>query len=820
VAPSADSCRTAFIPEEPAVANEVNWTLPGPGQASGPRTEGLTTLPPGSRIGKYEVMSVLGQGGFGITYRARDTQLGRDVAIKEYLPTTFAARQSDSMVLPHSTQLAEDFRWGRERFLAEAKTLAQLEHAVGIVNVYDFLEANGTAYMVMALVPGETLEARLARDGRLTQPAIERLLYPLLDGLERVHRAGFLHRDIKPANILVDNEGAPALIDFGASRIALRDRTQAMTAIYTPGYAAFEQMSSAPQGPWTDIYALAGTLYHCIAGMQPPPAMDRMINDRLVPAVEVGRGYYAPSLLAAIDAGLALNAEARPQSIPQWRALFSGMGTYPGAMPGTVHLPPGHVGVRRRRRWLWPAVAAAVVLCLAGGTAAFFVMQERARVARELAEADERAWVQAKATNTEAAYQDYVSRYPQGLHAGEARQALAAFEQRRKADEDAWARAKGGNTEAAYRDYIKANPGGRFVADAQREIERLRAEARLARERELERIETDTWARAKAAGTEAGYQAYLDRYPQGRFAAEARSEIQRARRVRSNVPFRDCEQCPEMLMVRRGSFMMGAPPGEEERERVPNDRTGWSSPQVRVTFKDDFAVGKYPVTRAEFAKFVAATGHSTGDSCLEYPSGGVKEVQGKTWRNPRFPQGDRHPVVCVSLEDAQAYAKWLKQVTGKEYRLLSSSEWEYVARAGTTTARYWGDGIADACKHANVGDLSLHKDQNLARSGKIFPCTDGFEYTAAVDFFPPNPWGFHDMLGNVYTWTTDCGGIANYEKIPTDGRPWEEGGNCARRQVRGGSWAGSPWLARAAARSTFPVSTRDGFIGFRVARSN
>jgi len=800
------------------VANEVKWTLPGPGQTSGPRTEGLTTLPSGSRIGKYEVVSVLGQGGFGITYRARDTQLGRDVAIKEYLPTTFAARQSDSMVLPHSTQLAEDFRWGRERFLAEAKTLAQLEHAAGIVNVYDFLEANGTAYMVMALVPGETLEARLAHEGRLAQHAIERLLYPLLDGLERVHRAGFLHRDIKPANILIDPEGAPALIDFGASRVALQDRTQAMTAIYTPGYAAFEQMSAAPQGPWTDIYALAGTLYHCIAGTPPPPAVDRMINDRLIPAVDVGRGHYAPGLLAAIDAGLALKAEARPQSIPQWRALVAGGATQSGVIPqGTMRHAATAGGSTRRRGWLWPAVAAAVVLCLAGGTAAYFVLQERARVARELAEADERAWVQAKATNTEAAYHEYLSRYPTGQRAGEARQAVAAFEQRRKADEDAWTRAKSANNEAAYRDYLRTSPGGRFAPDAQREIERLQTEAR----RERERIEADTWARAKAGGTEAAYQAYLDRYPQGRFADEARGEIQRARRVRSHTAFRDCDQCPEMIMVARGSFMMGSPPGEEERERVPNDRIGFTTPQVRVTFKDDFAVGKYPVTRAEFERFVSATGHQTGNSCLEYAGGGVnvKEVQGKTWRNPRFPQGDRHPVVCVSLEDAQAYANWLTRMTGKTYRLPTSSEWEYVARAGTTTARYWGDGVADACRHANVADLSLHKDQNLARAGKIFPCTDGFENTAAVDVFPPNAWGFHDMLGNVFNWTVDCGGIESYLHVPTDGRPWE-GGNCARRQVRGGSWAGSPFLARAASRSAYPLSTRDGFIGFRVARSN
>ncbi|TXL73086.1 hypothetical protein FHP25_22615 [Vineibacter terrae] len=159
----------------------------------------------------------------------------------------------------------------------------------------------------------------------MPQPAVEQLVYPLLDGLERVHAAGFLHRDIKPANILLDGHGRPTLIDFGASRVALQGRTQALTAVYTPGYAAFEQSTSARQGPWTDIYALAATLYHCITGAPPPSAIDRMIDDRLVPAADAGKGRYAPSLLAAIDAGLTLKPTERPQAIAQWRQVLSGI---------------------------------------------------------------------------------------------------------------------------------------------------------------------------------------------------------------------------------------------------------------------------------------------------------------------------------------------------------------------------------------------------------------------------------------------------------------------------------------------------------------
>ncbi|NDH61684.1 MAG: serine/threonine protein kinase, partial [Alphaproteobacteria bacterium] len=197
----------------------------------------FVALPVGAQIGRYEVLSVLGQGGFGITYRARDVQLDREVAIKEYLPTALAVRQNGITVMPRSTKVAEDFTWGRDRFVAEGRVMATLHRAPGIVRVFDFLEINGTAYIVMEMLHGDTLEGHIKKHGPLDAPAIDRILWPLLDGLEQVHNAGFLHRDIKPANILLDAAGNPTLIDFGASRAAMVGRTVAMTAIFTPGRA-------------------------------------------------------------------------------------------------------------------------------------------------------------------------------------------------------------------------------------------------------------------------------------------------------------------------------------------------------------------------------------------------------------------------------------------------------------------------------------------------------------------------------------------------------------------------------------------------------
>jgi hypothetical protein len=350
----------------------------------------FVALKPGQVIGRYEIVSILGQGGFGITYRARDIQLAREVAIKEYLPSALAVRQDGSTVLPRNTKMAEDFSWGRERFVTEGRTLASLHRAPAIVHVFDFLEANGTAYIVMELLHGETLEDKIKRDGKLGAEAIDKILWPLLDGLEQVHSAGFLHRDIKPANILLDEEGRPTLIDFGASRAAMAGRTTAMTAIFTPGYASAEQMTSAKQGPWTDIYGLSATLYHAITGSTPPSAFDRMLNDEYQPLARIAPAGFAPGVCAGIDAGLEVVASDRPQSIAGWRPIL-GMAAAPTGAATTVMgkvADPGRTQVMRgatarpaaappAKRSLVPWIAAAMVLLVLLGSGGYYMMAMR-----------------------------------------------------------------------------------------------------------------------------------------------------------------------------------------------------------------------------------------------------------------------------------------------------------------------------------------------------------------------------------------------------------------------------------------------------------
>ena len=334
----------------------------------------------GQELHWYRIDSVLGKGGFGITYLAYDTNLDRAVAIKEYLPTEFAVRESDQSVHPASQDHAEPFRWGLERFITEAQTLASFDHP-NVVRVHSVFESNNTAYMVMQYEQGETLDQRLKRDGTVRESELLEWLPPLLDGLAAVHAAGFIHRDIKPANLFLRKDGGPVLIDFGSARQALGEETRTLTALISPGYAPYEQYysKSDDQGPWTDIYALAATLYRCVQGASPVDAVERSRTlltgeaDALVPAT-TGASGYSETLLRAIDHGLAFQPGDRPRSVEQWRAELplreTPEATTPSPQPAsmadapTIVVPPPIVAgaTGQTRPWL---AAAAVGLLLA-----------------------------------------------------------------------------------------------------------------------------------------------------------------------------------------------------------------------------------------------------------------------------------------------------------------------------------------------------------------------------------------------------------------------------------------------------------------------
>lgn len=291
-----------------------------------PTTDNRNALPKGYHLQEYCIQSLLGYGGFGITYLALDTKLKKKVAVKEYFPNDLAIRVQGYNVQAKSKQDIANFTWGLKRFTEEARTLATFQHP-NIIKVLRYLEAHKTAYIIMEYEQGESLKKALKSGGRADEEEIMEILPPLLDGLLAVHQAGFLHRDIKPDNIyLRDKDHSPVLLDFGSARYALGSRSRNLTTIVTPGYAPFEQyQTKGHQGPWSDIYALGGVLYRAIGGQIPREAPERVNaikfseeSDPLVPATQIGRKRYSQALLQGIDWALQIAAKDRPQSVESW----------------------------------------------------------------------------------------------------------------------------------------------------------------------------------------------------------------------------------------------------------------------------------------------------------------------------------------------------------------------------------------------------------------------------------------------------------------------------------------------------------------------
>lgn len=278
--------------------------------------------------------------------------------------------------------------------------------------------------------------------------------------------------------------------------------------------------------------------------------------------------------------------------------------------------------------------------------------------------------------------------------------------------------------------------------------------------------------------------------------------------------YRDCSECPVMVVLPSGQFEMGPRPGEEDGELIMDDWRGAAGLQRRVRIQSDFAVSQFPITRGEFRAFAGEVGFVPDAGCVHFDGRSWRQDSRWNWDRTSFGQSDDHPVVCVSWYDAHRYAAWLSQRTGHEYRLLTESEWEYAARAGTDTRRYWGDDQdhIEQCVHANGADrryLELYPQDSTANSA----CDDGYAYTAPVGSFTPNAFGLYDMLGNVNQWISDCfdGQVS--------GPDHPAAVNCGMRVLRGGAWSDPAWAVRAADRYRDLPTTRCMGIGFRIART-
>ena len=882
----------------------------------------VNALPSGTRFEEYRLDAVLGAGGFGITYRAYDAHLDKFVAIKEYLPVEFATRTEASTVVPHSNADAQDYHWGLTRFLDEARTLARFDHP-HLNRVHRFFESNGTAYMVLEYVQGETLADRLSREPYLEEAALQRLLDEILSGLAVMHEAGYVHRDIKPGNLMLrEEDGSAVVLDFGAARQAVGQRSKAITSILTPGYAPVEQYDGKVDrvGPWTDIYALGMVAYRCISGIgdnELPDAVARMLahtkgGTTLPPATEVGKGKYNAKLLEAIDWAMEVDEEGRPQTVDAWRQALAG-GSRRKSPTKTVRKTAARQtrGTTTERTGIhWSSVALTLVIVALLGVGGWWGWQTYPELFGQGAG-------DTPVVTEQETPKDMPGETPQETETGETGEALASAEQTSPPDKaaieqpaskepalsaeeaevarllaaaeaDLKARRltspEGNNAWEKYQQVLRLSPahpdamagmeqviesymelfsaaveqeefeqaesylgrirdlhpdapslltGKKQLEDArqaradrlaeqerQRQAEEAARRAELERQRIAQEIEAH-WSAFEAAlagedldeATSALAEVRnLNPEDPGLAPGEQRLEAAQAalERQRQEAEEKLRELAGELVDIPGGTFRMGDLSGDGDDDEKP----------VHSVTVPAFSMGKHEVTVGQFRRFVEASGYRTdaernadgNAGCWSLKSGDDWDwVSGRSWRNPGFSVGDDHPAVCVSWNDAEAFVEWLGAQTGQAFRLPTEAEWEYAARAGSSTKYYFGNSESQLCRYGNHADSSTDFDWRNET------CSDGVgKRTATVGRYQPNSYGLNDLHGNVWEWAQDCWNDS-YAGAPTDGRAWTLG-DCSRRVIRGGAWGDAPRYLRAADRYRYASAGRSGGVGFRLAQ--
>ena len=887
----------------------------------------VNALPPGTRFEEYRLDVVLGAGGFGITYRAYDAHLDKFVAIKEYLPGEFATRTEASTVVPHSNTDAQDYHWGLTRFLDEARTLARFDHP-HLNKVHRFFESNGTAYMVLEYIQGETLADRLSREPCLEEEPLQRLLDEVLSGLAVVHEAGYVHRDIKPGNLMLrEEDGSAVVLDFGAARQAVGQRSKPITSILTPGYAPVEQYDGKVDrvGPWTDIYALGMVAYRCISGLgdsELPDAVARMLahtkgGTTLLPAVEAGKGKYNVKLLEAIDWAMEVDEEARPQSVAAWRQALAG-GSRRKSSPKSVRKPaaqPARGTTTARTGMSWSSIALTLMIVALVGAGAWWGWQEYpaffekgdvdvAGEAPQEAETGETGEALAGTEETlppdKAALEQPASKEPAApVEEDEVTRLLVAAEANlaaRRLTSPAWNNAwdnyqrvlelvpahpdaiqgmeqviesymelfrtavereafdKAADYLATIRELYPDSPvleegEGRLAVarqahaarlaeqERQRQAEEAARQAELERQRIAQAIEAHWTAfeaalEAKDLSEAAGILSRIQGLDpettglsegQQRLAAMEQQQI--AHTIKEHwAAFEAALQAEDLdeatgILAQVRDLNPEAPVLVEGEQRLAEARQAELERQRRVseararaavgemvsipggTFRmrdlsvaiPAFKLGKHEVTFAQW------------DACVA--DGGCG---GYTPKDRGWGRGNQ-PVIAVTWEDVQSFIDWLNAGTGGNFRLPTESEWEYAARAGSTTQYHFGNSKSQLCRYAN------HADSSTDVSWRNKSCSDGVgKRTAAVGRYQPNSYGLYDMHGNVWEWVEDCWN-KNYRGAPTNGRAWTSG-DCSQRVIRGGSWYSRPRTLRSAARTRFNRSNRREYLGFRLAQ--
>jgi len=733
-------------------------------------------LNPGTIIGgRYAIRACEGCFGDYLHYLAAEIETSAVWTLAEYFPDGLAVRGTDGGVTPAGGTTASQYEEGSRRLLARAHELSRLDH-LGLARSRSPIEERGTVYAVTSVADGQALRAWVRSLARPPQQSdMDALLGPLLDGLAALHGAGLLHLAITPDAIVVKSTGEGVLTHLYAG-VLLPGRAHSCDGI--ADYAAPELLDAraADIGPRTDVYGLAATVYAALTGAPPARPSSAQGQTWMPPPIPCSGTEYRPEFLQAVAMSLAPDPILRPPGVAALKHLWLEDGltevptverseeqapapaTPPPRAPASAPIaPPESVQRISRMRVPW-----LVIVLLAGGIVGgltYLGMRPTLPPAPHKSGTETTPPIRAPAPS---AARPETPAQPPRSQAGDAAQSM------RKRIAETFDR-----NELAQ--LAETNP-------EQREA----VETRLIALGYVRLVKRDAAVWLRPGGAES---------------------------------FSECHDCPEMVVLPAGTFLMGSPGTQSGRQEDEDDTPGPGGSPMSVTIARPFAIGKYEVSRGQFAAFAQATGHRVDGGCYAR-EGGRRLRPELSWTSPGFEQNEDHPVICVGWRDAVAYVEWLSAMTGAHYRLLTETEWEYAARSGSDGRYAFGDEDGQICKYGNGADLtSRETDPGWIAAA----CRDGFRFTAPVASFLPNAYRLFDMHGNVWEWVEDCASDSlRHLSGPEASHFAGKDRSCSpdkSRMLRGGSWSDPPQRLRSAARIAGPPDARDQIVGFRVART-
>jgi len=618
-----------------------------------------------------------------------------------------------------------------------------------IISIYEFGEEKDLAFIAMEFVDGNNLSELQERGTLPDTQTLLQIMQKVLDGLQYAHQQGIVHRDIKPSNIMYSVSNEVKIADFGIARLESSNQTQLGTVIGTPGYMSPEQIIGHQADHRSDLFSAGVLLYELVTGER---AFESASHSSTI--YKVVHTELPPPSKICPTLPTQLDAVLSKALAKQPADRYQAASEFSDAISGVLQsfrLAKGGDSLTNQ------TVDKTVI---------------RHKIQESKKNSEKNAFQQVLSTsNDNIAVQIGKSDRPKIKNM----QAYVQSESRWNIHWGKVSSLSGGHQGIVGTSLALALGLGIFlvVSNSNNSID-------LQKEADAHSTPID--------------------------ADDISLEGDKETSVLTDVGtiFSDCDSCPDMVVVPPGNFFRGS--SNDALEPKLNEGL-----QKNVSISYTLAVGVVEVTRQQFSAFVEDTGYGN-NGCWIY-DGNWEKKSNSNWKNPGFVQTDNHPVTCVSWNDAKAYVRWLSKRTGEQYRLLSESEWEYVTRGGTSTARFWGDAIEDACISANVADES---------SGANYPgwsihgCNDAFVHTSPVATFQPNLFGLHDTLGNVFEWVEDCWS-ESYTDSTDDGRAFVDD-QCEERVLRGGSWFSRPEFVRSAYRNRFASEHRSSSFGFRIAR--